>query len=105
MLACLNSSGAGLSVSWSSVVRYSRSLWPARKCRGVGHERNSVIHFFANGHSVKENGTAEQGTRLFIHRPQARPEIEFRGGHAGPRKGNVTLETVLRTLIERESKL
>jgi hypothetical protein len=31
--------------------------------------------------------------------------IEFQGGHAGPRKGNVTLETVLRTLIERESKL
>jgi NAD(P)H dehydrogenase (quinone) len=31
--------------------------------------------------------------------------IEFQGGHAGPRKANVTLETVLRTLIERESKL
>jgi len=31
--------------------------------------------------------------------------IEFQGGCAGPRKGNVTLETVLRTLIERESKL
>ena len=29
--------------------------------------------------------------------------IEFQGGYAGPRKGNVTL--VLRTLIERESKL
>jgi NAD(P)H dehydrogenase (quinone) len=28
--------------------------------------------------------------------------IEFQGGHAGPRKGNVTLETVLRTLIERK---
>jgi uncharacterized protein YbjT (DUF2867 family) len=31
--------------------------------------------------------------------------IEFEGGQAGSRKGNVTLETVLRTLIERESKL
>jgi uncharacterized protein YbjT (DUF2867 family) len=31
--------------------------------------------------------------------------IEFESGQAGSRKGNVTLETVLRTLIERESKL
>ncbi|MGC2769378.1 MAG: NmrA family NAD(P)-binding protein [Candidatus Acidiferrum sp.] len=31
--------------------------------------------------------------------------IEFQGGHTGPRKGNVTLQTVLRTLIESESKL
>jgi uncharacterized protein YbjT (DUF2867 family) len=31
--------------------------------------------------------------------------IEFEGGEAGSRKGNVTLKTVLRTLIERESKL
>ena len=31
--------------------------------------------------------------------------IEFEGGEAHSRKGNVTLETVLRTLIERESKL
>jgi len=31
--------------------------------------------------------------------------IEFEGGEAGSRKGNVTLQTVLRTLIERESKL
>jgi uncharacterized protein YbjT (DUF2867 family) len=30
--------------------------------------------------------------------------IEFEGGQPGSRKGNVTLETVLRTLIERESK-
>ncbi|HEY2459648.1 MAG TPA: NmrA family NAD(P)-binding protein [Candidatus Acidoferrum sp.] len=31
--------------------------------------------------------------------------IEFEGGESRSRKGNVTLETVLRTLIERESKL
>ena len=31
--------------------------------------------------------------------------IEFEGRESGSRKGNVTLETVLRTLIERESKL
>jgi uncharacterized protein YbjT (DUF2867 family) len=31
--------------------------------------------------------------------------IEFEGGEAGSRKGNVTLETVLRALIERESSL
>lgn len=31
--------------------------------------------------------------------------IEFEGGEASSRKGNVTLETVLRTLIEHESKL
>ena len=31
--------------------------------------------------------------------------IEFEGGHGGSRKGNVTLETVLRTLIERQNKL
>jgi uncharacterized protein YbjT (DUF2867 family) len=31
--------------------------------------------------------------------------IEFEDGQAGSRKGNVTLETVLRILIERESKL
>ena len=31
--------------------------------------------------------------------------IEFEGGEVGSRKGNVTLQTVLRTLIERESKL
>jgi len=31
--------------------------------------------------------------------------IDFEGGEAGSRKGNVTLGTVLRTLIERESKL
>jgi uncharacterized protein YbjT (DUF2867 family) len=30
--------------------------------------------------------------------------IEFEGGQAGSRKGNVTVETVLRMLIERESK-
>jgi uncharacterized protein YbjT (DUF2867 family) len=31
--------------------------------------------------------------------------IEFEGGQAGSRKGNVPLETVLRMLIERENKL
>jgi NAD(P)H dehydrogenase (quinone) len=31
--------------------------------------------------------------------------IEFEGGEVGSRKGNITLQTVLRTLIERESKL
>jgi uncharacterized protein YbjT (DUF2867 family) len=31
--------------------------------------------------------------------------IEFEGGQAGSRKGNVALETVLRALIERQSKL
>ena len=31
--------------------------------------------------------------------------IEFEGGEVGSRKGNVTLQTVLHTLIERESKL
>jgi hypothetical protein len=31
--------------------------------------------------------------------------IEFEGGEAGSRKGSVALETVLRTLIERENKL
>jgi uncharacterized protein YbjT (DUF2867 family) len=31
--------------------------------------------------------------------------IEFEGGEVGSRKGNVTLETVLKKLIERESKL
>jgi NAD(P)H dehydrogenase (quinone) len=31
--------------------------------------------------------------------------IEFEAGEAGSRKGNVTLQTVLRALIERESKL
>jgi NAD(P)H dehydrogenase (quinone) len=31
--------------------------------------------------------------------------IEFEGRESGSRKGNVTLETVLRTFIERESKL
>jgi uncharacterized protein YbjT (DUF2867 family) len=31
--------------------------------------------------------------------------IEFEGGEVGSRKGSVTLQTVLRTLIERESKL
>jgi uncharacterized protein YbjT (DUF2867 family) len=31
--------------------------------------------------------------------------IEFEGGEAGSRKGKVTLQTVLRALIERESKL
>lgn len=31
--------------------------------------------------------------------------IEFEGGEAGSRKGDVALETVLRALIERESKL
>jgi NAD(P)H dehydrogenase (quinone) len=31
--------------------------------------------------------------------------IEFQGGRAGPRKGDIKLETVLRTLIEREAKL
>jgi uncharacterized protein YbjT (DUF2867 family) len=30
--------------------------------------------------------------------------IEFEGGQVGSRKANVTLETVLRTLTERESK-
>jgi hypothetical protein len=30
--------------------------------------------------------------------------IEFEGGEIGSRKGNVTLQAVLRTLIERESK-
>jgi hypothetical protein len=30
--------------------------------------------------------------------------IEFEGGEAGSRKGSVPLETVLRTLIERENK-
>lgn len=30
--------------------------------------------------------------------------IEFEGGKSGSRKGNTTLQTVLRTLIERESK-
>jgi len=30
--------------------------------------------------------------------------IEFEGGEVGSRKGNVTLQTVLRTLIQRESK-
>ncbi|MGA8270596.1 MAG: NmrA family NAD(P)-binding protein [Candidatus Sulfotelmatobacter sp.] len=30
--------------------------------------------------------------------------IEFEGGEVGSRKGNVTLQTALRTLIERESK-
>jgi hypothetical protein len=36
MLACLNASKAGLSGFWSSVVRYKRSLWPARKRRALG---------------------------------------------------------------------
>jgi uncharacterized protein YbjT (DUF2867 family) len=31
--------------------------------------------------------------------------IEFEGGEVRSRKGNITLQTVLRTLIERESKL
>ena len=31
--------------------------------------------------------------------------IEFEGGEVGSRKGNTTLQTVLRTLIEREGKL
>jgi uncharacterized protein YbjT (DUF2867 family) len=31
--------------------------------------------------------------------------IQFEGGETGPRKGNTTLQTVLRTLIEREGKL
>ena len=30
--------------------------------------------------------------------------IEFESGEAGSRKGNTTLQTVLRTLIEREAK-
>jgi NAD(P)H dehydrogenase (quinone) len=30
--------------------------------------------------------------------------IEFEGGEVGSRKGNTTLQTVLRTLIEREAK-
>ena len=35
-VACLNSSSAGVSLFWSSVVRDNRSLWPARKRRAFG---------------------------------------------------------------------
>jgi len=59
---------------------------------------------------TRESLFKSQGTRNPTPRIQTldgfnEGRIEFQGGHAGPRKGNVTLETVLRTLIERESKL
>ena len=73
----------------------------------VGRNQQALLLFEKDlGESLfKSQGMRSPTPRIQMLDGFNEGRIEFQGGHAGPRKGNVTLEAVLRTLIERESKL